>query len=572
MATPVSGVDGWLTINGKPIRFSAPDENQALNIREYSTYELRITASSPDKVRLFIDGKELETARRGIWDWRPEHYAGLYEMRMEAPGYAAQTTWIRVFPQKLAQPLYEKMRSDLSRVALDLLFRLDSPAVEKTMYTSPFQETSALHDYKLIRKIIEEMRDILLHVRREPHATLCTQNVQQNIRELTRFTSGVVPVAGKTIYLPEQVAAKHRLPYVPESWTLQRNHLTYDTYENRLLKQFLHKQLVAKLSSVEERAENEKKKTRDIYARYRNSEDKDKIDKLAVVIAECQQMKQRCIRWSSEQFLHTVQPTVLLGKATQVLLKHPHYSRFYQLYLRFQQRLQIAQFNTEHYITTIAQRKVSELYEMWSVFGITHIVVEELLAAGYRMISNATFYEVRKDYFQFDVQKNSAAIVLEKDTVRVEFKYEPVYPNQSKVTARSALVNTSMGYGPLMPDMAIEVYQKSVPRDVLIFDAKYRRVKEPDGQWYPNTDDIATMYRYRHNIQYLRYHPTQARRPYTVEQMVTSAYILYPANKIYTEANNRIGALPFIPNMSPQRLNEVREQLKDLLYYAYLID
>src|SRR5579859_7167704 len=129
-----------------------------------------------------------------------------------------------------------------------------------------------------------------------------------------------------------------------------------------------------------------------------------------------------------------------------------------------------------------------------------------------------------------------------------------------------------MGYGPLKPDMAIEVYEDGVPRDVLIFDAKYRRVREPDGQWYPNTDDIDTMYRYRHNIQYLRYHPTQTRQPYTLEQIVTSAYIFYPANKIRTEADNRIGALPFIPNMSPQLLNEVHEQLKDLLYYAYLID
>ena len=572
MATPVSGADGWLTINGRPIRFSTADENQALNIREYSTYELRITASSPDKVFIFIDGQRLDTARRGLWDWRPEHYAGLYQMRMEAPGHPPYITWIRVFPHKFTQQLYERMKSDLSRIALDLLFRLDSPAVEKTEYTLPFQETSALHDYENVRLIIEKMRDVLLHIRQEPHSTLRPQNVQCNVRDLTHFTSSTLPVAGKSICLPDQLAADHRLPYVPERWVLQHNHLTYDTYENRLLKQFLQKQLVAKLSSIQERAENEKKKTEAIYARYGNREDKEKIVKLKAVIAECQQMRLRCIHWSSERFLYTVQPTVLIVKATQVLLKHPHYSRFYHLYLLFQQRLQIAQFNTEHYITTIAQRKVSELYEMWSVFGITHIMVEELLTAGYLMISNTTFYEVRKDYFQFDVHRNIAAIILVKNTLRVEFKYEPVYPNRLYVTARSALVNTSMGYDPLTPDMAVEVYQDGVPKYVLIFDAKYRRVKQPDGQWYPNIEDIATMYRYRHNIQYLRYDPTQMRQPYTVEQIVTSAYIFYPANKIRTEANNRIGALPFTPNMPPQRLNEVRQQLKDLLYYAYLID
>ena len=188
------------------------------------------------------------------------------------------------------------------------------------------------------------------------------------------------------------------------------------------------------------------------------------------------------------------------------------------------------------------------------------------------MISNTTFYEVSKDSFQFDVQKNSAVIVLARDTVRVEFKYEPEYPNQSLVTGRSALVNTRMGYAPLKPDMAIEVYQDGVPSDVLIFDAKYRRVKGPDGQWYPNNEDIDTMYRYRHTIQYLRYQPAQTRQTYTLEQIVSSAYIFYPANKIRTETDNCIGALPVIPNMSERLLNEIREQLKNLLYYAYLID
>lgn len=118
----------------------------------------------------------------------------------------------------------------------------------------------------------------------------------------------------------------------------------------------------------------------------------------------------------------------------------------------------------------------------------------------------------------------------------------------------------------------MEVYQQDKPRDVLIFDAKYRRERASDGQFYPNVEDIRTMHWYSSSIQYRRYQPRNPHQSYALQKIVTSAYIFYPANKIQTEAEDRIAALPFLPNMSPQRLDDVRAQLKDLLYYAYLID
>jgi hypothetical protein len=73
--------------------------------------------------------------------------------------------------------------------------------------------------------------------------------------------------------------------------------------------------------------------------------------------------------------------------------------------------------------------------------------------------------------------------------------------------------------------------------------------------------------------RYKRYQQGQIRRPYTMGEVIRSAYILYPGNKIHSESKHgSIGSLPLIPNMSPQRLDEVREQLKDLLYSAHLID
>ncbi|HEY4035763.1 MAG TPA: DUF2357 domain-containing protein [Ktedonobacteraceae bacterium] len=572
MATLVSGANAWLTINQKPLRFEPRNENEQLIITEYSRNMIRITSKAPEITALLIDDQELETDRYGMWIWNPKHYAGLYRFVVQLPGSPPQTALVRVFPHKFSQPLYEKMKKDLSETALDLLFRLDSPAMEKAEYVARVQETSPLHDYHQIRAIIEKLRDIMSHLHREPYSTLHEQSTQQDWQEISHFSDRVTPLPGESIILPQALAERHRIRALPQRWTMQQSRPTYDIYENRLLKHFLQRQLTAKLEIIQEHAKREKKQREAIYARYHNDEDGETISKLNQAIAACQEMKQRCIQWSSEPFLKTVQSVALLGKATQVLLKHPTYSRFYHLYLQFQKRLKTTH-NTDRYVTELAMRKVSELYEMWSVFLITRMAIEELLAADYQMVSNTTFYQIEKNAFQFDVRKNVASIVLKKENRRVEIKYEPIYPNQSTVTLRSALVATTIGSYPLTPDMAIEVYQDDQPQDVLIFDAKYRWDRASNGSYYPKQEDIEKMYRYRDNIQYKRYQQGQTRRPYTIDEIVRCAYILYPGNKIHSESKNgSIGSLPLIPNMSSQRLDEVREQLKDLLYYAYLID
>jgi hypothetical protein len=570
MATLVSGANSWLSINGKPLNLQSDDENQALQIAEYSKNIIKSTSHAPDKISVSIGDQILETEHHGIWDWNPKHFAGLYKLEAEAPGYEPQIAWIRVFPHKFTQRLYEKMKDELSEIALDLHFRLYSPASEKTAYTWRHQETSSLHDYQQARDIIEQMRDIMSHIRRNPYSTLHEQSIQQHWHEIAHFSNEVSPLPGASLDLPKPLAHRHGIRHLPESWNVQSSSLTYDTYENRLLKQFLQKQLITKLAIIQQRAENEKQHLEPIYARYHNSDDGATIQRLKQVIVNCQQMKLRCIHWSSEPFLKTVQPTTMDSKATQVLLKHPTYSRFYREYLKFQKRLKTTH-DAEHYVTQLAMRRVSELYEMWSIFWLTRMAIEELQAVGYRFVSNTTFYEVKKDYFQFDVRKNVASIVLEKGNLRVEFKYEPVYPNQSTLKSCSALVATTMGSDPLTPDMGIEVYEDNEPIRILIFDAKYRWQAQ-HGVFYPKEEDIQKMYRYYNNIQYQLYQPEKARRPYTVEDIVTSAYILYPGNKIHSEAKNKIGALPLVPNMAPQRSDEIREKLKDLLYYAYLID
>lgn len=569
MATQVSGASRWLTINRRPLSFLPEDENVTLNIIEYSEYMIRSTQDAPDQLTIAIDDRQMNTEHYGRWNWRPKDYAGLYRLVATAPGYSPQTAWIRVFPQKLTQPTYEKMKAELSAIAIDLQFCLDSPALERSIYAPPsLEEASPLREYTKIQRIIEQLQDVMSHIRREPYRVLRKEPIVQDWQEMSTFSDEIVPLPGAYIRLPEAVARRHRVTYLPQSWAAQRDSHTYDMYEHRLLKQFVQQQLVAKLEIIQQRAEKERQRVEAIYARYHNAEDGVLIRKLQQTIENCRKMKQRCLHWSNEPFLKTVSAVALTGKATQMLLKHPNYSQFYRLYLQFQKDLKITH-ETERYVTDLAMRKVSALYEMWSVFLLSRMAIEELVAAGYHIVSRSLFYEVEKNYFQFDVQKNTASIVLEKEAAHVEFKYEPIYPNQSTIHQRSALVATTIGSNPLTPDMAIEVYYNGEPEQILIFDAKYRRFRDRDGLFYPNQEDIEKMYRYLNNIQYKRHHPGNTRNPSTLKRIVSSAYILYPGNKIHTESQNRIGGLPLIPSMSSQRLADVREHFLSLLRLSY---
>ncbi len=583
MAIPTSGVNRWLTLRWgtispggpiqpcKPILFNERSENEALRVVEYGHYVIEVTGEAPGALTIWIDGERKETRVYGIWEWPTNDYAGLYRFEVQTATGELYSTWIRVFPHKMREPAYNRMKQELSEIALDLLLRLDSPSRELAEYGVRTEDTSPLHDYMQISNILEELRDVMSQLRRNPLHTLRGQSVQQSWQHITHFSPDATPLPGNYQAAPA-VLEKRNVRYLPGTWLTQERRLTYDTYENRLLKRFLQKQLVAKLTLIEKRARHEEEQLRDHCTRYRGDENaRDLLGKMQQALARCQQMKERCIRWSSEPFLQEVQSLTHEGGATQILLKNPTYNRFYRLYLRFQQHLKITR-DAQKAVDELSLKKVSALYELWSVFTLSRMAIDDLLAAGYRIISNSTFFEVEKDYFQFDVQKNKSSIVLAKDNLRVKLKYEPVYPNQSLMRDKSALVATTWGSNPLTPDLAIEVYEGDQPRDLLIFDAKYKREKDR-GRTYPKSEDVNRMRDYRDSIQYQKYEGGGGRDPYKRDRIVSCAYIIYPGDELHQEGTDKsIGALPLVPGMSTSRVHEVREALRDLLYNAYLID
>ncbi|GHO56095.1 DUF2357 domain-containing protein [Ktedonobacter robiniae] len=577
MATPASGAnanpDTWLTLNGKPLSFQEGAENLEAGAMEYRRNELIITAYAPRPIEIFIDQVQLHTHDYGYWQWRPRSYAGLYEVRVTAPGYPDAMTNVRVIPQYFTQTLYQRMQDDLSAIAADLLFSLVSSVSERVKSVRRLQETSALQDYRHVRAIVHKLGDVLSEIRRDPYYVLSKTTEQRDWHDVWQFNADCQSIGGDAIHVPRRSTGNARSLTLPTRWQVAHSTVSYDVYENRLLKQFLQKQLVAKLNSIQERAESEIKQRSVTLAymqrnHFQNAEDEQReITALKGAIEQCQSMKVRCRQWGSERFLHSVQSNVLGGKATQVLLKHPIYSRFYKLYLEFQQQLQIS-LNAQDYLTELSVRKIPELYEMWSVFALTRMAIDELLRNGYEQVSQGLFYEVEKNNFRFEVRKNAASIVLAKEEKRIKIIYEPVYPNRN-VTRAEALVTTNGRNLPQTPDMSIELYEHNKPQAVCIFDAKYKRVRETDGYYYPLTEDMDKMTNYVTRIKYQRY--DSAARDFRTRDIVSSAYVLYPGNRIYEEGDGEVGGIPLRPNMPSHLQEAARKKLHDILYEANMI-
>ena len=171
---------------------------------------------------------------------------------------------------------------------------------------------------------------------------------------------------------------------LPQIWDVQESILTYDTYENRLLKHFLWRQLQPRIYSIQEKALAETKR-REQVRRFKlqqgwEENETRRINELQEVIDDCRVLMNQCIAWGSEAFLKDVRPLVHAQEPTQVLQKHPYYNRFYRIYLRYQRELGF-DLNTERYVARLAMRKLSELYETWSMFVVTNVVIRLLRAA-----------------------------------------------------------------------------------------------------------------------------------------------------------------------------------------------
>jgi len=557
MDIPASGADSWLTINGQPLSFHPEDDNLQVGARESERNSIRITRQAPDDLEIWIDDEQLETERYGFWNWRPKSFAGLYRITVVAHNRPTESTFIRVLPSRMSYERYEQMLGDIQIISEDLLFQLQSPSSEHLTARNRSYSSSALREYKLIKAVYPELADVMSHIRRNPQAQLTDHTQAEFIHQVKRFSSEVIPIPGPFIQLPQGSGASCVTTVLPQLWLVEEHTLTHDTYENRLLKHFLWRQLLPRLISIQEKAKAEIQKRRESQKIKRiqgwEDDESDKIQILESVVIDCQDLLQQCVAWGSEAFLKDVQVVGVHQQPSQILQKHPYYNRFYRVFLRFQKELGV-NLDADRYVAELSMRKLSEIYEIWSVFVVANAAMTILRKAGYQIISNNGFFTVRDDLFQFQVDR-TAAVELLKGNRKITIRYEPLYEPASRVV--DGLV--SKGQKQRTPDLSIELREMNQIRSVLIFDAKYRTERVEDAVTFLD-EDLNKMREYRDTIALKIKNPPQLRL------IVRSAYILYPGDVIeHDPASPKIGALPLQPRMERDQSSRVSVALSQIL-------
>jgi len=561
MDTLVSGDKPWLTINGHFLNFDPGNDNSDAGAVEYPPNQIRITTWAPDYLELFIDGERQETERYGRWLWSPRGFAGIYELVVKhSKSEDKKIALVRVLSSRLTMERWEQMLEDIRMVSEDLLFQLQSPAFERAKPRSRQSESSALRDYHLIKGIQPQLANVMMNIRSNPHRRLAERHQQVLLHDVRLFSSDIVPLPGPALEMDTLKSTVH-LARLPQSWMVSEQVLTYDTYENRLLKHFLWRQLFPRITQIHEKALSEiKHREQSRKDKIRQGWDEDetkKIKALEKVLQDCQSMANQCIAWGSEKFLLNVGHMHSPQEPTQVLQKNPFYNRFYRIYLSLQKELGYY-IDTEKFIAKLSTRKVSELYETWSIFIMTNVVIKLLLKSGYRLISSNGFYEVNNEQFQIDVDRQ-ANIKLAKNNNLVKIRYEPLYP-QTVSIARGLV---SVAQNQRTPDLSIELWQNDKCAGVIIFDAKYKTENDGGKQKYLD-DDLDKMSDYLYAVRWKT--PERRTRPVPI---VKSAYILYPGNVLQHDADfPERGAIPFTPH-NPL-VKDVFRTIKDILAFSEL--
>lgn len=563
MAIQVSGVNSWLTLNDVPLAFDAGSNNLNAGAQEYQYSHFRITEEAPDDLEIRIEGEPLETERYGRWNWYPQGYAGLYDIEVSAPRYGSYQTQVLVSPGNITLRQQGHMLKDIADISADLLFQLHSPARSRTSMDLATDYQSPLRSYRLIGDLIEDLEKALALIVHDPHRVLVGRQEHCQWHELAIVGANATAIPGSVVAVPNALSGVPNV--LPCEWQVERGELTYDVYENRLLKQFLWSQLLPRLIQIENSAGEEIQRRQQkaaICEKYHwtdnRAEEITRIAELEEVTASVRSMQRKVISWGNLPFLRWVRLNPLRAVPTQVLQKNPGYNQFYSVYLRFQQELRW-RVNAERFLTQMALRKMAELYEIWAIFRVTDVLLPLLIMDGYQVVSETGFFRLEEQLFHFEVDRNEA-IELAKGKTRVIIRYEPTYPYFKKVV--NGLVTTH--YPWLKPDLAVERWEAGTPQSVLIFDPKYKsRIREGQKTYWE--DDLNKMSVYCTEILWKAPNADSNLQP-----IVKSAYILYPGDVlVHNKEYPRVGALSVVPELD--QWHNVRQVLVDLLQNGEMI-
>ena len=465
---------------------------------EWKKYTVKVEAKEDElsgNVEVFFGDNKASLSEYGFWEFTFRNYIGKSEIRIYVGNRLLPPLNVEVTSEKLSldkeNPLFypkfwRKLVEDLEHHMLTLPFEISSPtyiAVEDI----PVPPNLLILYHQILaayEKILEGIQTILMH----PHKDLTLSEEYVNFNEVAAVNPDVcVSIMSNPHLLVKSDSSNISLSsklkgYLPRKIVQFRNVETFNTPENRFVKQFL-KELSNYITQIEQAYQEKLREKTKILRNLREN----------IEIA----LQSECFQLADESII----PSTF---TSQVLLKKDGYREI----LQARNQLLLSKSPVFTYLQEkISQRNIAKLYELWCFFELSKKLAE---------------------YFKLkDKLKVSVETTFESELVHSKIKskignYELVY---NRKFARSEKGSYSV---PLKPDFSLLENNSNL----IVFDAKFRfsideqvleegsvedpmeeAIQQMQTERIANISDILKMHTYKDALN------------------VKSAVLLYPGNK-----------------------------------------
>ena len=383
---------------------------------------------------------------------------GQYGVRIKLGGRQFYAL-IRVIPSHLSEDEWEIMRDEvegeLRGLAADVIFRnagFDPVTGQMSL--------KLLYQFFVLQKHYHAVRGALLDIKDRPNYIVRKEYRREPSEKETRTDAVTI-----RDYLRGAKTRSGML--VPE------NIVSYDLPENRWVKEILRDYSV-RLNEFRDALEGTIRIYRDRLAEYNTYRDTIRVRAVATAIEhfmEYSDMAAQLLKVNAilrfQDWFQTVKP-LTNREIPHALTRDPRYSVLYRMYRELHYdtiRLRYGDFYTYGWAST------DRMYEMWCYFRLARILTSE---AGGFVIKEWISEKIDREILVPELRSGSY-VVFEKDDVRIRMYYDAVVSERSVDTSIENPVFTRSTHK--RPDGRLDIYVKGEYRKSIVFDCKYRRLR-----------------------------------------------------------------------------------------------
>lgn len=340
----------------------------------------------------------------------------------------------------------------------------------------------------LEKNIINRLENIVYNISLNPHG----EYIRENIRGVLNIVDGEIlhdmlnrkeTISIRDVYMSQEIKdifTSNRIEYISSDIMIPRIKITYNVYENQLLKRFLtmlvicikdaENYYIGVIERLEEDFEKDKKNISEFLyddddIEYKNEKlgtKKRQIRQYWNYINKCREFKIRIENMRYYSFLDDVIETDDITRSTSILQEDINYNRFYKILKEFLNM-------PDYYFSNILGLTILDLpviYEYWTLLETINILYEKL--DGWEIKDNP-FKKIKRGYL-LDFPQGKVM-----EFVRGNISVHVFYRESYRTILTESIRNITGKRADVEPDITIEIaINKILPKNsVLVVDSKY---------------------------------------------------------------------------------------------------